>query len=58
MLNESQHLIIDDYTKDSWKAYETAFYAAYDAIQKQCSMDEIKAVYERFYKAKEGLKKA
>lgn len=58
MLNESQHLLIDDYTKDSWKAYETAFYAAYDAIQKQCSMDEIKAVYERFCKVKEGLKKA
>lgn len=55
MLGESQHLIIEDYTQDSWKAYETAFYQAYDQLQKEGTLEEIQAAYEALAAAKQNL---
>lgn len=57
ILNQSQHLIIDHYTKDSWSAYEKAFYLAYDALQKEQTLEEIMNVYETLIQAKDALKK-
>lgn len=57
ILNQSQHLIIDDYTKESWSIYEKAFYQAYDALQKEQTLEEITKVYETLNQAKDALKK-
>lgn len=57
ILNQSQHLIIDDYTKESWSIYEKAFYQAYDALQKEQTLEEIITVYETLIQSKESLKK-
>lgn len=57
ILNQSQHLIIDDYTKDSWSVYEKAFYMAYDALQKERSLEEIIHVHDTLVQAKTSLTK-
>lgn len=57
LLTQSQTLIIEEYTKESWKQYEVAFYQAYDSLQKELSLEEIKAVYEQFMTAKENLQR-
>ena len=55
LLQASSELIIDSYTKESWKTYEEAFYRAYDALQKETSLEDIQQVYEMLVEAKESL---
>lgn len=57
LLIQSSELVIEDYTPSSWKIYEQAFYRAYSCMGKECSLEEIKAVYEAFSQAKQQLKK-
>ena len=55
ILMDSQHLIIEDYTKDSWATYEQAFYHAYDLLQKENELASIQQGYEQLVTAKTNL---
>lgn len=57
LLVQSSELVIKDYTPASWKAYENAFYQAYECMNRECGLPEIKAAYEALSTAKMQLEK-
>lgn len=57
MLVASNSLIIDQYTSESWKLYEQAFYIAYEVYTKQVEPSVLFDAYEHLKYAKEHLVK-
>ncbi len=55
ILQESANLIIEDYTKDSWKIYENAFYHAYHVLQNRSNYEIAKQALEQLLYAKDHL---
>lgn len=57
LLAASSSLIIEQYTPESWKQYEQAFYVAYEAYAKQVEPAVLYEAYEHFVHAKNLLVK-
>lgn len=57
LLQASSTLCIEEYTQESWKVYETAFYQAYEVLQKQSKPEIAKAALTALQKAKQMLVK-
>lgn len=55
LLSSSQSLVIEEYTKASWKRYEKAFYEAYECITNQSSLEQATSAYHSLEEAKAGL---
>lgn len=55
ILKDSEHLIIEHYTADSWKRYEKAFYQAYEAISNDLDITSLERVYHQLCDTKAQL---
>ena len=56
LLQDSAELVIDSYTKESWQAYEKAFYQGYQLLQqKQAQLPDIETAITNLLFAKEQL---
>lgn len=54
-LKDSQYLIIEEYSKESWSKYEAAFYHAYEIIQKESTLEAVEEAYQMLVVAKQRL---
>lgn len=57
LLMESQNYIIEEYSVDSWKQYEQAFYDAYACISKESTIEDVENAYQKLIYAKHHLEK-
>lgn len=55
ILMSSKELVIEHYTKTSWKVYESAFYDAYEVLQNPSSPKLVHQCLEKLQKAKQQL---
>lgn len=55
ILMSSKELVIEQYTKASWKIYESAFYDAYEVLQNPTSPELVQQCLKRLQAAKQQL---